>query len=261
MISHGLVVDSRLFARRELVRDLKDSGLVREVIEAQSVDDALFQLESRSLDACLVGPTLSEKTAVRLISEGRDVARRPDCAFIVVGEGQTPGRALLAAGAHGSVCKPYNIHTFTEVVESAVTAARSRYGMLPRPESVKETPLLQPLERAQADLCKLFLDTNGSAAKLLTDAAAGLRLVAHHLTWGKLSLRLNGEPSLATRDAIRLVLEQCLPEGSKGREIGSRDHALIAALVDWFARRVAESHVEATDRLAAELAELRSSSR
>lgn len=259
MVDLGMVVESRFSSRRQIVSDLRDSELVRTVIEAQSVADGLEELKLQPFSACLIGPSVSEPVAVNFIRQGKAHSVAKSCAFVVVVENNAKSiQTLLRAGADATLKQPYMSATFSEVVRGAVKGARERALELSPTKHA-----LQALAIAPLALKQLQATGDASLAEILETTASGLRSVARDITIGRLKLKNDGTPSMATRDALRLVFENALYPEADVQQIGTLDHLFASALVQWFVDRVRMDHAEATEilrvtllRLAGEQAEV-----
>lgn len=221
----ALIVESRFSSRKEIASELSNTSLVGSILEAQSVHDALYLLSEKELDACFLGPSLSRDVAVSFLEEGKNTSKAKHCAFVAILNADSDyAQALMDAGADGTINQPLRTGSFTELVKKAVAVARSR-------------------EAAPLQVQEQFL------SQFLTNTASGLRLVAKDIANGSLKLSQEGVPSLATRDAIRVTLENTFLPLGHVPPIGSFGHHFISAVVEWFVERINTPERTATENL------------
>jgi len=259
LVESGLVVESRFTTRKRIIRDLQDNALISDVIEAKSVSDGLRYLKSSNIDACFLGPTLKERVAIDFVHEGLASAKNRNCAFVAVVNSverspeyqRNPGDsaayldALLRAGAHGTLRMPYVQRTLTQVVNRAVKRAQENKEV--RTQQLQSD--LRALDYSQNQLAKLSGGLDAPVSQRFQKLSADLKRVAGDIESGRLVLRGDGEPSLATLDSIRLAFEQLLTTSPEARKPGSFDHYFIESLVLWFADKVRLPHSQATEIL------------
>lgn len=246
-MKQALVVESRFARRKALMEAITANDIADEVIEAKSVSDGFRHLKSTEIDACVLGPTLSQGIAVEFVSRARHSLKNPACAFIAVVD---PGRAdlanLRASGIDSSLVIPYSPQVFTSACRLAQASARRRASrssgaVMATGYQLKMTPV--SLHRARPQ----------TAAEAISAVVEGLRDVAARIGAGELRLQRSGKPSLATLDALRLALEAGFPESSLPTEIGTIDHLFVTELVRWFSNRVSTSADQALAALGDEL--------
>ncbi len=242
LLESGLIVDSSFSSRVELMRDLRESGLAREIIEAKSISDALSQLRNVSYDTCIVGPSLNEQTALDLIHRGSEITKRKRCAFVAVLKPETTAHERFrAAGAHGTLSKPYSSNTFLQVVKNAIENSHSAF-----------------YNHRNVDLINSSRNTDEKLlAASLRDLAEEFDQIAEGISSGRFRLERDGRPSLATRDAIRLALEKILPPPSTPTQFGTVDHAFVSFVVQWFVNRTTSDERSAIDMLRDQLISFR----
>lgn len=251
MVERALIVDSRFGSRKELLRELSDSGTVRNVQEAISVGDGLHHLESSVVEACIVGPTVSKVLAGDFIREGRAITQNRSCAFIVVcDETNKNSDYFLRVGADAIAAKPYERISFTDVVNRAIIASKERTEGHRVP--LARDAIVEVLN-AQKELGSVCVEMEGCVSEILREASQGLRSVAASLADGHLQIRPNGLPSLATRDAIRQVFLKALGPSEDVTAPDSFNAHFVNSLVDWFVERVDTEHNSATKRLKSKL--------
>lgn len=247
MFDQALVVESRFGSRRKLVSDLYDCGLIGDVVEAKSVFGGIQELETRAFLTCIIGPTLTEPIAVDFLRRGKAVSRSKECAFVaVIDKDSKSAEALLQAGADGALEYPYLPRTFGTIVKEAVEVARERYL---RVEEAQQEVTLQTLALGQKGLAHVYGHQAPSLAEVLSTAASGFRSLGREISLGRLKLKKDGSPSLAVRDALRIVLENALYADSELKEFVYGDQVFILALIQWFEDRVSLPHDAAVERL------------
>lgn len=241
----GLIVDSSFRSRSELAAEIRGAGLIRELIEARSVSDGLASLAELNHSACFVGPTLSEKIAVDFLKTAATVSLNRSCAFVaIVNESASSAEVLRQAGATATLSKPFHVGTFATVVKQAVIEARvrSRFSPLDMTRGTKR-------KAAVDDLANLGL------SQLIQQLSDGLTEVAEKIAKGALTIKKDGTASMATRDAIRLAIEQALLSSATAElpcspeEIGTFDHYFVASTVQWFTDRVHLDQSKSTEAL------------
>ncbi len=243
----GLVVDSRFRTRKSIVSDLQQSGVVRSIVEAKSVNDGLEALKREEFLACFLGPSLSESIASDFIEQGRKVSRSKACAFIaVLEEGAPSEEGFQRVRIDGTIKRPYGEQTFAHVVQRAITDAQERHQRQSK-EAVKNT--LETLRLGPKGLTEVIEQGEKAPQQHLYTASFSLRAVSRDIVYGRLRLKKDGTPTLATRDAIRLALEKAFPPEQKPYEIGTANQEFITILLDWFSDRVQLSQEKAEERL------------
>jgi DNA-binding phage protein len=246
MVAQGLVVDSRFTSRKKIVAHMQESGMVAEVIEAQSVGDGLNAIGSKPFLTCLVGPSLSESVAVDFVTKARVVSVSKECAFVaVLEEGSKASEALMRAGCDGTLQQPFERKTFTYIVKRAVLNATK---LNPHKAQFDNLQLINTLNIASHSLVKAHQQDEATLPAVLHSAANGLRQVARNIALGRLVLKKDGTPTLATRDAVRLALELALPSSDE-THIGTPNHFFISALVQYLSNCVHHPQKEASEIL------------
>ncbi len=237
----GLVVDSRFSSRKKLVSDIGESGLVRQVVEAKSIEDGLQQLSSRRLDICFLGPSLRESAALTILQQGKLISRKETCAYIVVfGEEKRSPTLFKNAGAHAYLEFPYALPALRDVLKESVIAAKS--GIIAEvPAGLRSFDLTSQRQRSSR-MPLLFVEH----LELLGDELNG---IAKKIALGKLRLQADGRPSLATRDALWLSIESMLTAVVNNDELTAFDRGFVGALVQWFIDRCSMGHNSATEKL------------
>ncbi|MCB0344971.1 MAG: hypothetical protein KDD66_07630 [Bdellovibrionales bacterium] len=248
-------MDSRVSARKRLVRECREGNVAAKVVEAISVYDGLARLESGRYDACLLGSGLSTHVAVDFVREGAVASRNKSCAFMVVRQVTDSQKELfLKAGAHGVFDPKTTRRTFSAVVQQAVRRAQqTQTSQLPSSASEHLRALIDS-QSAVSDVCS---ELEVSLCDVLSGASAGLRQVSRSIASGVLDIKTNGAPSLATRDAIRGVFEVALSVDHDITAPQDFDRLFLQALCDWFVDRIEFSQSEATNRLRSKLVSYR----
>lgn len=242
IIDRGLVVDASFSSRRQLIHDLRSTGIASDVIEAPSVRDGMDILVSKIFDLCLIGPTLSENSAIDLIKHGKEISAERKCAFVaIVNQTGTSAPKLLDAGADGAIERPYTTNTFSQIVREAVQVAKASA------QTVYQAPYV---ERPTAVPRPLKIEALPNLSSVIFNAAQGLRGIARDITCGKLKLTSSGDPTLVTREAIRKVFESALClENYQAQLPGTFEYFFVSSLVDWFTERIHRSERASTDHL------------
>lgn len=226
----ALIVESRVSSRKEIAAELLNAGLVSTVLEAPSVGDGLGLLSLHELNACFLGPSLTKEVATNFLIEGKKLVKDKKCAFVaILNPGTDYAKALTDAGADGAIHRPFNSRSFTRLVTDAIKKARLRN------ERATETARKQAFHLTLPDL--------------LEETATGLKTVAEKITAGSLKLDKDGQPSLATRDAIRLSIENAFSPLGEPTESGTFNHHFVTCLVEWFVKRINTSEKAATEQL------------
>ncbi len=236
-ITSGLVVDSSLVSRRQLVYDLREHGLVGDVVEAQSVNNGLDTLISKPLDLCIMGPSLSELSSVDFVTRGKLVAPK-SCAFVaVVRKNRVPSQSLCEAGADALIEYPYTKQTLTSVVTETIQTVRALCpaGSQPNEADLQALLLSQAIETLPVSLIR---------------TARRIKIIAADITQDKLSLAANGDPSPTIKTALEHALESALCiDTEEAKTVGSFEHNFVKALVEWFTDRVHYSERVCNEKL------------
>jgi hypothetical protein len=233
LVNGGLVVDASFRSRRRLMTDLHESGIVKELVEAQSVGNGLELLISRLLSLCVIGPTLTPQSAVEFVTRGRQVTAGKECAFVaVVSENSAAAEALAGAGAAQLLTFPYEPTDFRAAILDSLELSRQEAADY-RP------PLVEPA-----------IALPDSLAGILIRAAREFRTIALEIERGGLKLTAGGEPTLSTREAIRRVIERAVDShGFDSQVRGSFENFFVSAAVNWFVERAHSSERSCTENL------------
>ena len=243
----ALVIESNFSSRKEMVSALKETNFTSRIREALSVNDGLSLLAKGESDVCLLGPALSVERSIFFLNESRKINLLKPCGFIAVTSDkidEAQRTSLIVAGADVTTTRPLSPQTFTEIVKEAVKLSRTR----PPVGDFSTMPLAQQIE-------KLFVpDASPGPPQVvlstaLGDLAARFQYLAEEFAHGRLKMNATGEPSLAGKDALRLVIESTFPVDAEVGSIGSSDHFFITVLVEWFAERTQMSSKKASDSL------------
>ena len=127
-----ILIDARHRSRKEVANRIQASMLFNEVVEAESVSDALARLESEPFDSCFMGPTLSQSIVVEVLKASSEIANSGECAFLVLlSETIDPTKAQMllseyrALGAHGVIAHPGSVKSFLDGTVKGVILANS----------------------------------------------------------------------------------------------------------------------------------------
>jgi DNA-binding LytR/AlgR family response regulator len=229
-MEHALIVDSSLASRRELTNDIRESQLSSNIYEAKSVSDGLAQLSLGKIQACFIGPSVTEKKAVDFIKSGVEICNGSSCAFIgVLKPHQKYAQALIDAGAHATLSKPYASATFSEVVKKAiVTAQQSNLTTTRRAVGIIEV--------------KLPLVVQSLSTGLIQIRDSIQMLSAHDPKWC---------PGEAEHHALKDKFLEAINHGEKSENETNQVFADAAAR--WFFNRLSLSTKEANERLRKQL--------
>lgn len=246
-LCEALVVESRFASRRALIADLRESSFASEITEAKSVLDGFRILQTRNIDACILGPALSRDVAVEFVNQARFETKNRACAFIAVLEPSAKSLAgLRAAGVDGTITTPYTTRSFSQICSAATEAAKRRAC---RPRSVIWANAIElPNEELVARLTAREEEPKTLDVALFR-ASDALLEISERISRGELKLQRTGHPSLAAADAIRLAFESAFPYDSTVRESGSDDNAFVSSLVQWLLSLIDQPFVCATEEL------------
>ena len=232
----ALLIDSSFGSRRELLGTLRGTDLFAAVEEAESVSHGYLILDEGRSDACILGPSLKENVALEFIRRAYVIPRTRPCAFIAVRNDSPSTDKFQEVGATALLRAPWAKTSFRDVVSQAIVRSKARQtgDLIINPFEAPETAA-HPEGRT--------LD------RILSTLAGDLRGVIEDLSSGKLKISPNGRPSLATQDALRLVLEQAHPSPEIAGTIGTFDHHFVTSVVEWFSERVSTPPKTATEQL------------
>lgn len=229
----ALLIDSSFGSRRELLGTLRATDLFAAVEEAESVSHGYLLLDEGRSDACFLGPSLKENVALEFIRRASVVPRSRPCAFVAVRNDEAAVDKFQEVGATALLRAPWGKTAFKDVVSRAITRSKAR-----EPGDL----IVNPFEEEPVAVTRT-LD------RILSTLAGDLRGVVEDLSSGKLKLSPNGRPSLATQDALRLVLEQAHPNAEVAATIGTFDHHFVTSVVEWFSERTTTPAKAATEQL------------
>lgn len=256
MLETALIVDARVSTRKKLARQCRDSGVAANVVEAISVFEGLSRLESDEFDACLLGAGLSTHVAIDFVREGISATKKESCAFIIVRKLSDSQRELfLRAGVHGVFDPTASRRSFSDIVKQAV----KRAGHGTQSMSAGASEHLRALIDSQSAVGAACDELQRSLCDILSGTSAGLRHVARGIASGTLSMRSDGAPSLATKDAIRSVFEAAIGADRDITAPDDFDRLFLQALCEWFVDRVEVPQSEAALRLRRKLVSFQNS--
>jgi hypothetical protein len=219
--------------------------LVANIYEATSLQDGLDRLKTGTVDACFLGATVSAQKAIDFVKTGSNMEEAKGCAFLaVVNRGNNYALQLSSGGVHGVIDQPYKANVLEKVLKSAVLKAREEH--LSKLQAARAN---RTWTEAELIADRALYESAGPLYGALDAISQGLINIAKEIEKGSLMVKDDGTASLATNDAIRLVLEAPLGEESKAKEIGTFDNLLIGSLVAWFSDRVVSNQHEATSKL------------
>jgi len=253
-----IIVDARHSSRNELVKDLSASTLFLKMIEAKSIANGLGMMEAQTTDALCVGSSVSVEAACELISRAKVVAASADCAYLAVLEAGSAGReALLAAGAHSVIEKPYSrMRLFEKVVEAVVKAnANSSWASLYNKcveNGIFGTVLIKEQPPAVNELGSVVVLEDKVLTEAMQKAMAasteGFKGILLGIESGQYNLDPSGAPTRRTREAIATLVDEMLgldPELEQGALKFKRFFA--EAALQWMLDLVKSDQKQATE--------------
>ena len=133
--------------------------------------------------------------------------------------------------------------SFTDMVQRSVERSRIRFG--------GALPLTSALEKSKVSAfhSQIARYEHAELSHIIEKLSDQLELLARELSRGRLKLKSNGQPSLATIDALRLAIESAFPSTSTASKIGTEDHRFVSAVVEWFIERIGTDRKHAADNL------------
>jgi response regulator RpfG family c-di-GMP phosphodiesterase len=247
MAEQGLIVDSSFRSRKHLLHSTAEAAIVRNVIEARSLVDGLDCIERGGIDACIIGPTLTPQAAKGFIDSAKATEHGHECTYIAVIRQEicrpSEQDSSLVPGASAVIGFPFEARSFTQICRSAISK-----GLVQRKVSQQRLSKKNEALQSLAALSQQQV-SHKSLAAALNHTSQGFRSVAEALREKDLNMSASGLPSIATLDAIRLVLEDGMGADSAVRYRDSYDHFFVSCLVQWFSDRCKNSHREALTRL------------
>jgi response regulator RpfG family c-di-GMP phosphodiesterase len=127
-LARAVLVDARHGSRTEIARTLASRQLFENITHAQSVEDCKVILMTSNADACIVGPTLSLKSAKDILEVGKSFQKAGEdhCAFVAVyNEIGNPEAGLVLAKADSLLRSPFKRHQLIESVVKGVVRANA----------------------------------------------------------------------------------------------------------------------------------------
>jgi DNA-binding NarL/FixJ family response regulator len=241
----ALVVESKFSSRREIMSALHEAQLVSNVREALSVADGLSILRRGSTDVCFIGPALTLERSVEFLREKSKLPLSRPCAAIAVMEDENDpalATSFLIAGADATFGRRADRGRFSEIVRAAVLQARS---------AAADSSLSRHIEKSFVSAASAHREdfSRGGLSGTLHALAARFRSLAGDFESGHLRISLDGRPSLAGQDAIRLAFESAFPPQQSVQDIGSADHFFITLMVEWMISRTHSREADATKEL------------
>ena len=223
MVENALVVESNLTSRHQIAKDLQSHGIVREVVEADSVQGALTELQTRPYGACVIGPLLNIKTARHFVAQGRLTSVSPHVAFIRL---IASTEADSATVFDDRVQIPYEPQALRSTIERAV----------------EKLLTASPSDAVPAQ--------DSSLAEALQSLAIEIRGISRALTSGQLKLTRTGEPSTATLYALRKTLERAFGERNQEGDLPTDVKNFVNLSLDWLHAKVRGSDRDTLARIA-----------
>lgn len=271
-LSACVVLDARFSSRQDIIKDLKASLLFEDIIEAKSLDDAVYLLIHRQPDACFVGPTISPDKAIEFIRDGKKKIHTGDCAFVaIIEENPLMRDNLLANGAHEVIERPCSKYTFTMGVIAAIIRANAGH-----PWSKMATSLGLDLDsltnlgsvKIQADkpvsdellpgsvIVKDQIAEDPTIGIGIPAALAGSQSISadigkifSSLDVSDLGADLHGTPSLETTEKVKGIIDTILPGKPSDPESADLRLFLEVQIVQWLIDQRTVSREMATQNL------------
>jgi hypothetical protein len=230
MIARALVIESHLSSRRELVRDIAELHLAEDVIEADSVRDALSRLATDPLHACVLGPRLQPSTALGLVAEAKSFSIQKNCAFLAVASNKNNiADSALGQLVDGTIGYPYSKSTFSEIVRGAIERA----------QHIHSGPSSQQVASIDCDLL----------SDALSALASDLHRISKKITSGTFRTDRSGAPSAEISHEIRRVLERLPLTRTESGKLSGSDDFFVRSVAAWFSDRTRTSHQSASRTL------------
>jgi CheY-like chemotaxis protein len=96
----ALILDSHVPSRLGVLENLRRAKVAGTILEAKSVSDGIALLSRECIDACFVGPGVSEPIAARFLREASAASLHRNCLFVaILPQEADHGSLLFAAGA------------------------------------------------------------------------------------------------------------------------------------------------------------------
>ena len=240
LISRGILAESNYRSRQEILASLRHSGLIHNIVEAQSTVDVLRRLENGGFDACFLGPSLTIEASRHIVDSAAKLSSAQSCAFIAfTPKGSDTELLKESVSVHDVIEFPFENSSFVKRVTSVVETIREDTFRKP----AVPTPQLNKQEE------KFIGSGYSSLADMLFHIAMGLRSVRHQ-SQQKLG---TGTPSEAdiqkTLTRIRTIFENGFTMDGQTIQKNSYDAFFIDALVEWFKDASIASPKIATDLL------------
>ena len=122
-LTRVLLVESRHGVRVEVLKSLAAAHLFEEVIQPDSMADALDRIGREEFDACIIGSSVRRERASDFLRRAAERSRARDCAFVVlVRDGE---EAVVLMEADNTLRWPCSKREFTEGLVLGVLSANS----------------------------------------------------------------------------------------------------------------------------------------
>lgn len=129
-----LVVESRHSVRYEVLKSLAASRLFEEVIEPESLSDALDRIGRDEFDACIIGSSVRPEPRANFIKRATERTKARDCAFIVLIREGTNG--ITVEDADRTLSWPCTKKEFSEGLVLGVLSASNKRSWVARVNAV-----------------------------------------------------------------------------------------------------------------------------
>jgi hypothetical protein len=240
IFSKSLVVDSSFESRQGLLRELRGSKLFSNIVEAQSFTHGLHELRTGSVDACLIGTSVTAERAVAFLRLGKQITANKDCAFITVlpnmPDAKTAERTskLRQAGADQVLVAPYTKQVLKQVLFKTIrNVAQAQEGV---GQIIKEAPApaVRYAKTATARLLTAKTQSIDPLADHLITAAEDLKKIADRIAAGGFPVEEDGSLGSEAEEAIRQIILRAVTFSQPTIEDQSWNEHFAGCVANWF---------------------------
>jgi len=255
-----ILIDSSFTSRKTIIKDLQAAKLFTEIIEAQSLFDALKRLSGDVYDACIIGSSVHTPKAIEFSKEIKKIKKCEQTALVLISKGSGTEEEILAAtGAHGILTKPYCKEEFINIIVQSVVKANPNCQWI-RVLGQPKTEQLSSVPNNNEKINSGSYD-EGKSMKGVSDAAAlGLSTLVAGVKSGKFAVDQAGDPNRATLLEIHQLVTGLFEDQKKTQKMVDFQQHMHMSLLDWFIDLFALNEEVATKRFSEKLVVFRKQS-
>ncbi len=248
------VVDARLSSRKEIVSKIKATGLFEDVIEPETLSDALGVLASQNVDTCIVGPTLTQSGAQHFLKSARAITQATDCAFVVVVDERNMSEAespleTLNSSAHTVLSAPCSARMYADGVGRAVhNAAEKNTSKVKKLEAYFESqPIGQSINKGESATAKD--GSYGTGVNTLLRSEENISKLFEAVLGRQMSAKEAAKIPPEAIATLKLLIAEVVKRKSKSRRFTQFARFLEVCIHDWVEDILERPDCDANKRL------------